>query len=153
MRRIHPIFDLFCADPGEKVTVTVTAVNTVFTATFGNLTSGGGWTIVQNPTPADPTEIRQFTMPAADDAFSITYQFSAPQASGPQLYELAFAGKSGTGDGPIKISKPSSSAQTTLPYVFSPCPDEVQTPVSFLHASMQSRAKKKPAKKSAKGKR
>lgn len=120
MKRISQNRDLFEANSGELITVTVEAVNTPYQATLSDLESGGQWTSIQQPTPAKPTEKRQFTMPAAvREFFMIDYAFPpANQTSRGAKYKVTFTGANGTSDGPNDVLPPASGDEDDLPYEF-----------------------------------
>jgi len=122
MRRLNPVLDIFSADPGEVITVTVQAKNTVPMATVSALASGGPWTIITVPTPSNPVDQRRFTMPSMNESFAVGYQFSPPPPTGGQSYTIAFASSDGSTDGPKTILRPASSPPVTLGYVFVPTP-------------------------------
>lgn len=120
MKRISINQDLFEASPGETITVTVEAKKTPYQATLSSMESGGQWTIVQNPTPAQPVEKRRFDMPAtAREFFAIAYGFPpSGQADPDAKYSITFSGAGGTGDGPNNVLPPVAGNVRDLPYEF-----------------------------------
>ncbi len=120
MKRISQNRDLFEANTNETITVTVEASNTPYQVTFSALESGGQWTSLQSPTPANPVEKRQFTMPGASrELFVIDYAFPPSANSDPNaLYRITLAGANGTSDGPNNVLPPASGDIDDLPYEF-----------------------------------
>ena len=120
LKRISQNRDLFEANPDEKITVTVEASNTPYQATFSSLESGGQWTSIQAPTPAQPIEKRQFTMPRTSrELFAIVYAFPPNGQVDPNAkYRITFAGAGGTSDGPNDVLPPASGDIDDLPYEF-----------------------------------
>jgi hypothetical protein len=120
LKRISQNRDVFQADPGEIITVTVEAVSTPYQVTFSDLDSGLKWTSVQSPTPATPVEIQTFTMPSTvRELFVIAYSFPPPDQIDPNAkYRITFAGAGGTSDGPNDVDPPVSGDLEDLPYEF-----------------------------------
>jgi hypothetical protein len=111
--------DLFEAPAGEVITVTVEAVKTPFDAPRSTLESGGQWSMTQSPTPANPIDVRTFTMPAGSrELFVIDYTFppTGVIAAG-ALYHVTISG-GGTIDGPNEVDPPPSGTVEDLPYEF-----------------------------------
>ena len=106
MKRISQNRDLFQANPGETITVSIEASQVPFQVTFSDLGSGSNWTSVQKPTPAAPVEKRQFTMPQnVREFFDIVYGFPpANQMNLAGKYLMSFS--SGTTDGPNGVLPP-----------------------------------------------
>jgi hypothetical protein len=119
LKRISQNRDLFEADPGETISVTIQATKTPYQATFSTLESGGQWTAVQSPTPAQPVEVRQFTMPGGSrEFFDIVYAFPPPdQTDADAKYSITFSGN-GTTDGPNDVLPPVAGDLDDLPYEF-----------------------------------
>lgn len=69
MKRLSNNRDLFEAAADEVITVTIQARKVPFAATFSDLESGGHWTVLQHPTPQNPVEKKQFTMPSGPERF------------------------------------------------------------------------------------
>jgi len=148
LKRISQNRDLFEADPGEAITVTVEAVNTPYQTTFSDLESGGKWTSVQQPTPSRPIEKREFTMPGeAREFFMIDYAFPpADQTNRGAQYKVTFAGANGTSDGPTDVFPPASGDEDDLPYEFR-LPGATAADFTASLAKSKPRAKKAKAKK------
>jgi len=119
MKRISNNRDLFEANAGEMITITVAASQTPYQGTFSGLESGEQWTSVQSPTPARPVEKRQFTMPAAArEFFDIVYSFPpVGQADANAKYLITFSGGGAT-DGPNDVLPPVAGDLDDLPYEF-----------------------------------
>lgn len=107
MKRISQNRDLFEASAGETITVTLEASKTPFQGTFSELGSGGKWTSVQIPTPAQPVEKRKFTMPEnTREFFDIVCAFPPQDQMNPDAkYRLSFS-SGGTVDGPNDVLPP-----------------------------------------------
>jgi hypothetical protein len=120
LKRISQNRDLFEANPNETITVTVEASNTPYQVTFSALQSGGQWTPLQSPTPANPVEKRQFKMPAATgELFVIVYAFPPSGQTDPNaMYHITLAGANGTSDGPNDVLPPVSGDIDDLSYEF-----------------------------------
>ncbi|SRR6266498_3679229 len=120
MKRISDNRDLFEAARGEDITVRVEASKTPCQTTFADLESGGQWTLVQEPTPEEPVEKREFTMPSgAREFFQIVYSFPpAGQMDPDAKYQVSFSGKGGTGDGPNDVFPPVAGDLVQLSYEF-----------------------------------
>ena len=94
-------FREFFAAPRELITVTVTAVNTPYSATFSDL-SNPQWKISQNPTNETPVEIRTYRVPPKlpqGDSFVLLLNY-AHKGSDPvpedALYRIQIEGDQGT---------------------------------------------------------
>ena len=148
MKRISQNRDLFEADPGEAITVTVEAVNTPYQTTFSDLESGGEWTSVQQPTPSRPIEKREFTMPgAAREFFMIDYGFPpANQTNRGAQYKVTFEGANGSSDGPTDVFPPASGDEDDLPHEFR-LPGATAADFTASLARSTSRGKKAKVKK------
>lgn len=120
LKRISQNRDLFEADANEPISVTVEASNTPYQATFSSLQSGGQWTVLQSPTPANPVEKRQFKMPAGTgELFVITYRFPPSGQTDPNAkYLITFGGVNGTSDGPNDVLPPLAGDEDDVPYEF-----------------------------------
>lgn len=120
MKRISNNRDLFEANPNEVISVTVEASDTPYQATFSALESGGQWTSLQSPTPANPVEKRQFTMPGTSrELFVIVYAFPPGGQTAPNAkYRITLAGAAATSDGPNDVLPPASGDIDDLPYEF-----------------------------------
>ena len=118
MKRINDLLDIFSADPGEVITVTVCARNTVFMATHSGLSSGGDWSVQQAPAPGQQCDVRTFVMPAGRESFSVLFQFSPPAGAGAQSYQITLTGADGSSAGTTTISRSNVIPTTTLGYVF-----------------------------------
>src|SRR5258708_3621058 len=108
MKRLSLNRDLFEANAGEGITVTVEAIKTPFQVTFSGLESGGAWNVLQLPMPSQPVERRQFTMPSrVREFFTIVYAFPTEGQTSPDAkYRVKFAGAGGTTDGPNDVLPP-----------------------------------------------
>jgi len=120
LKRISNNRALFEADPGETITVTVEATKTPYDVTFSPLESGGQWKTLQEPTPEQPVEKRQFKMPATvREFYTITYGFPPAGQTDPDAkYSITFSGAGGTGDGPKDVLPPAAGNERELPYEF-----------------------------------
>ncbi len=120
MKRLSNNRDLFEAKTNEVITVTIGAEKTPHQVTFSDLESGGQWSIVQAPTPQQPIEKRQFTMPSGSrDFFAIVYAFPPSGQTNPGAkYHVSFSGEGGTTDGPNSVLPPASGDLEDLPYEF-----------------------------------
>ena len=106
MKRISQNRDLFEANPGEVITVTVEAKRVPYQATFSGLGSGKHWTKLQEPTSADPVEKRRFTMPGSDrEFFDIVYAFP-PAGQGDPAAKYLITIASDITDGPNDVFPP-----------------------------------------------
>lgn len=120
MKRISNNRDLFEAKPGEEITVIVSASKTPFQVTFSKLESGGQWVTLQQPTPSEPIEKRQFAMPAGSrEFFAIVYGFPPASQTDPDAkYSVSFASDNGTRDLPEDVFPPVIGDVDDLPYEF-----------------------------------
>ena len=120
MKRISNNRALFEANPGETISITVEAKRTPYDAAFSSLESGGQWKIVQEPTPAQPVEKREFKMPAtAREFYEIKYGFPPAGQTNPDAkYSITFSGAGGTSDGPRDVLPPVAGDEKELPYEF-----------------------------------
>ncbi len=114
---IHSVgVDEYVVPPGETIRVTVGAVKTPYAASFGELPPSTHWRIVQNPSPEQPKEIREFTMPNEELHFEIVYRFPRQPPEGAH-YARTVEGR-GEKDGPFAV-KPLPFFQTvTRSYLF-----------------------------------
>jgi len=94
-------FREFFVAPRELITVTVTALNTPYSATFSDL-SNPQWKILQNPTNDNPVEIRTYSVPAKlpqGDSFTLLLNY-AHTGSDPvpddAMYRIQIEGNQGT---------------------------------------------------------
>jgi hypothetical protein len=120
LKRISQNRDLFEANPSEEITVIVEASNTPYQATLSSLESGGQWTSLQSPTPAQPAEKRRFAMPRTSrELFAIVYAFPPNGQIDPNAkYRITLTGAGGTSDGPNDVLPPASGDIDDLPYEF-----------------------------------
>ena len=120
MRRISNNQDLFEADPGEDITVTLEAKQVPYQVTFSTLETGNQWTVLQQPTPAVPIERRRFTQPRGTrEFFMILYAFpSGDLPASNAEYLIKVEGKGATSDGPKDVLPPLSGNFDHLPYEF-----------------------------------
>jgi hypothetical protein len=120
VKRISNNRDLFEANTGETITVTISASKTPYQVTFSSLESSGQWTVTQQPTPATPIEKRQFTMPGgAREFFAIVYAFPPADQTDPDAkYSISFASNDGTRDLPEDVFPPVAGDIDNLPYEF-----------------------------------
>lgn len=78
--KINPTTGFFDVDPGETVTITVTATNTKYMASFPPAPSCTSWSSIQGPTGGK--ESRSFVAPASGDCFVVNVYDFQPDASG-----------------------------------------------------------------------
>jgi hypothetical protein len=72
----NPTTGFFDVEPGETITITVTASNTPYVAAFPPAPSCTAWSSIQGP--ADGVESRQFVAPATGDCFvAIVFDFES----------------------------------------------------------------------------
>lgn len=139
MKRISQNRDLFESTAGETITLTVEAVKTPFQATLSDLGSSGQWVQVQQPTPGQPVEKRQFTMPRNPrEFFDIIYGFPpSGQMNADAKYTISFSG-GGTTDGPNDVLPPFVGNITDLFYEFRLPKTVPGTAVAFMAGATKS---------------
>jgi len=145
MRRLSNNRDLFEAQGGEQITVTVEASKVPYQATFSALESGAAWTKVQNPTLQRPVEVRRFAMPNASREFSvISYGFPPVAVTDPAAKYTIMISGGGTTDGPNDVLPPPSGTIVNPPYEFRLPGGGVE---SMVAGEVRPAPKKKAAKK------
>jgi hypothetical protein len=118
MKRISTHLDLFEANPGEDITITIQARHTPLDVTFSKLDSGQNWIFPPGTNPPDATK-RLFTMPVNREFFVVVYGFPPPESTDLRAeYLVKFTSNDGTSDGPRKVLPPSSGTHLDLPYDF-----------------------------------
>jgi len=118
VKRISQHRDLFEANPGEIIMVTVQASRVPYAATFSDLGSGNEWTKAQEPTPQVPVEKRRFTMPAsASEFFDILYAFPPSDQADPAAKYMVTISSDIT-DGPKDVFPPFVGNVNDLFYEF-----------------------------------
>ena len=94
-------FREFFVAPRELITVTVTALNTPYSATFSDL-SNPQWKIVQNPANDNPVEIRTYSVPAKlpqGDSFTLLLNYAhtgADPVPADAMYRIQIEGNQDT---------------------------------------------------------
>ena len=143
MKRISQNRDLFESIAGETITLTVEAIKTPFQVTFSDLGSGSQWTPLQQPTPGQPVEKRQFTMPNSPrEFFDVIYGFPpSGQMNAAAKYTISFS-RGGTTDGPNDVFPPFVGNITDLFYEFRLPKTAPGTAVAFMARA----TKRAPAK-------
>jgi hypothetical protein len=133
VKRISQNRDLFESTAGETITLTVEAIKTPFQVTFSDLGSGSQWTPLQQPTPGQPVEQRQFTMPNDPrEFFDIIYGFPpSDQMKDGAKYLISLSG-GGTTDGPNGVFPPFVGNITDLFYEFRLPKTAPGTAVAFM---------------------
>lgn len=110
--------DVFEAQKGETVKVAIQAIQVPYNVSFGDLPPSTNWRVVQRPSPIQPSELREFTMPDEHLHFEIVYRFPSDVRPGAH-YSRAISG-SGHTNGPFDIPPLPYFQTVTLSYVFDP---------------------------------